>query len=89
MQVDPKLTTGAVSWVDRAPPTIRQSKAGADYVSLGMAQALDDQLRQTPDAREEAVARARELVVQATYPPPETIKRLAALLAMEIATDAD
>jgi hypothetical protein len=45
--------------------------------------ALEARLQELPDVRVEKLQRAQRLVGDPTYPPRETIQRLAALLAIE------
>jgi hypothetical protein len=47
------------------------------------ADALEKALERTPDVRSEVVERGKQLVADQTYPPRETLQRIAALLAME------
>jgi hypothetical protein len=84
MQIDPKTTPTAVGWVDTSHPVARKARVESDYVSFGSTEALEQDYQQVPRVRVEAVSRARELVAQATYPPPETLKRIANLLAMQL-----
>lgn len=46
---------------------------------------LNAALAAEPDVRAEAVTRAQNLIAQSSYPPPEVIKRIASLLAANIA----
>jgi hypothetical protein len=87
MQVDPKLTAGVVTWVDTSHTVARKARAETDHVTFAGAKALEEAYKGVPDVRQDVVSRARELVAQSTYPPPETIKRLANLLAMELSND--
>jgi hypothetical protein len=45
---------------------------------------LDQALASVPDVRPEVVERARNLVNLVQYPPAETMRKIARLLAMEI-----
>jgi hypothetical protein len=89
MQVDPKFTTGAVTWVNTSQPVARKSRVDSEHVNFSSADALNDDYRKVPEVRVDAVSKAKELVAQATYPPPETIKKIANLLAMQLANDSD
>ena len=59
-----------------------------DASDFGEAEALRTALEKTPDVRPEAVARGKELVSLSSYPPPETLDRLARLLALELSTES-
>ena len=72
------------------PPTpegagkARSLPATVSDTEFGRSAALDQALKQTPDVRAEAVARARELVGTQAYPPIEMINKIANLLALHI-----
>jgi hypothetical protein len=50
--------------------------------------ALEARLGEIPDVRPEVVQTGRRLVGDPAYPPRETIQRIATLLAMEMAKEA-
>jgi len=87
MQIDPKLTTGAVGWVGAAQAVARRGNVAADKATFADTEALNNELHKVPDVRSDAVAKAKALVAQASWPPAETIKRLANLLAMQLSND--
>ena len=76
--------------VDSLPPLAAgKSKPRAvsepvDQVSLDQSQALDQRLQDEPAVRADKVANAKELVSSINYPPQETIKKIANLLAMNL-----
>ncbi|HMJ88965.1 MAG TPA: hypothetical protein VK530_04080 [Candidatus Acidoferrum sp.] len=49
--------------------------------------ALSARLSATPDVRPEAVALARSLIAQSSYPPEATIRGIANLLALNIRSE--
>lgn len=65
----------------RAQLTVKTSK---NEPSFSNSEALQNALRQVPDVRQEAVARATNLVNDAQYPSPEVMKKLAGLLAKHL-----
>ena len=67
---------------EKAPSSVR------DDVALENSRALTQALHQTPAARAEMVRRATELVGQANYPPPETLRRISHLLAIQMHPEA-
>lgn len=89
MQVDPKLTTSAVARADTSQPLVRKAKSETDCATFSRTEALHNAYRDVPDVRTEVVSKARELVSSSTYPPPETIKRLSNLLAMQLSATED
>lgn len=71
------------------PPTETRAtrRAAAEMGDAGeftSTEALQRALQAAPDIRPEAVARGRELVKAETYPPSETLNRLARLFAVEL-----
>jgi hypothetical protein len=60
-----------------------------DTAQFDKTDGLDRSLKNTPDSRPEAVARAQQLIGDVTYPPRETIRRLAVLLAMHLDNDGN
>ena len=58
-----------------------------DEASFTTADAIHRVLRDAADVRPEEVARARALVDDRYYPPDETIRRIANLMAMHIDDD--
>ena len=55
-----------------------------DSIRFDGADQLNQSLQATPEVRRETVDRAQQLIGDVNYPPPQTIRRLAALLAMHL-----
>lgn len=84
MQVSPNNNSGPVSrtyWKSFPPAP---GGHGADTAQFDRAAALNRALADTPDVRPSEVERARDLIGDVSYPPPETIKRIASLLALNL-----
>lgn len=62
---------------------LRRQPAPADQVNFSATEAVDKALSATPDVRAEEVERARQLIGDPSYPPPETIRKLSELLAVQ------
>ena len=62
-------------------------KKSVDTSMLSASESLDRALESEPSTRAEAVEKARKLVGDVAYPPPETVKRLANLLAISVNND--
>lgn len=60
------------------------STVARDEVALENSRALTQALHETPAVRSEVVRRATELVGESTYPPPETIRKISHLLAIQM-----
>lgn len=71
-----RAATGQVRPREAAPP-------GNDVV-LDESRALEARFEAAPDIRPEVVERARGLVADPQYPPAETIRKIAQLLAINV-----
>jgi hypothetical protein len=71
---------------DAAPPPAQRLPGSSNPTNTEFraAAALDRALESRPDIRPERVQEAKLLVGQPTYPPRETIQKLASLLAMHL-----
>jgi hypothetical protein len=61
-----------------------ETRAAEDEVSLENTRALQTALDNTPLVRDDVVKRATELVGDVNYPPPETIRMISHLLAIQL-----
>jgi len=68
-------------------PGNRAAQAAQEEVAFENSRALTTALHNTPETREDVVRRATELVGDAQYPPPETIRMISHLLAIQIQGD--
>lgn len=84
MEIKPTHNLGAVTQLASGLARPRETKAAGDSVVFDSAEALNKALDTTPGVRPEVVARARAVVDGSSYPPRETIQRIAALLAIHI-----
>jgi hypothetical protein len=83
MRVNPNSDLGGVTRVP-IQTGAGDPRLGADKQSFTTADSLTSALEQTPASRGEKVAQAQNLVDDYTYPPPVLIRKIAALLAMNI-----
>jgi hypothetical protein len=65
----------------------RATQAAQDEVAFENSRALTTALQNTPESREDVVRRATELVGDVNYPPPETIRMISNLLAIQMRTE--
>ena len=72
--------TRPVSGADRSP-VVPAARKECDSVGFKNAELLHQLLQETPDIRPEAVARGKALLADQSYPPKETLQRIAELLA--------
>jgi hypothetical protein len=84
MQVNLNLNSAGAVGPTTSPPRKNKASQGSDAAEFSGAAALDQSLKSTPGVRPEVVARARELIVQPDYPPAETMRKIATLLAFNI-----
>ncbi len=88
MQISPNRGNGPVSRIWNQAPPSAPATTRADSVRFDGAAALNRALADTPDRRADQVERARQLLGEASYPPAETIRRIASLLATKLGNEA-
>jgi hypothetical protein len=81
------LDAAGTSWVSK--PGSRVVRAAQDEVAFENSRALTTALQNTPESREDVVRRATELVGDVNYPPPDTIRMISNLLAIQIQSESD
>jgi hypothetical protein len=84
MQVNLNLNSAGAVGPSTSPLRRNKAAQNSDAAEFNGAAALDQSLTTTPGVRPEVIARARELVAQPDYPPAETMRKIAALLAFNI-----
>ncbi len=87
MQVSPNSNHGPVTWTSWKSFQRAASSGGADTAQFDHATALDRALMDTPDLRPGEVERARVLIGDVSYPRPESVRRIASLLATNLADE--
>jgi hypothetical protein len=80
--IDP-IARAMANQVKAAPP-----KAATDAATFEHTQGLEQALSDSPAVRPEVVARAQELIGDVSYPPEETIRQIAILIAANNGTPA-
>jgi hypothetical protein len=65
------------------PKASRTIDSDSEVSAFETSRALEARLNEIPDVRQDKVDQGRRLAGDPQYPPPETIQRIAALLAME------
>ena len=79
----------SVGKLSAAKPAQRVAQAAEDEVAFENSRALTTALRDTPESRDDVVRRATELVGDVNYPPPETIRMISNLLALQMKAERD
>ena len=83
MEIRPNSNIDSVTRVFNTPgKASRPIDADTDVSAFDSSRALEAKLSDVPDVRPEKVERARHLVGDPTYPPRETIRKIATLLAL-------
>jgi hypothetical protein len=88
MQIDPNLSVGALARTASQPPAAApKAKIEHDHATFGQSDALQQALKDTPAVRGDKVEQAIVLIGQVDYPPPQVIRRISSLLAMNLQAD--
>ena len=85
MEINMKINAGSIS----ATPAVKRSapkplSPNGDGDSFASTNALEGALKSLPDARPDAVARARQLINDPNYPSADTVKQLSSFLAARL-----
>jgi hypothetical protein len=86
MEIKLNTNIDSIGRIATGQPIKTEIKIQGGGAAFEKSEALNQTLRQLPDSRMEKVAVAKENTALSTYPPPETIKKISALLAMNIGT---
>lgn len=87
MQIDPNMSVGAVARTPSQPPAAANAKVPQDQAAFTESEALNEQLKVTPDVRSDKVDQAISLIGQVEYPPPQVIRRISSLLALKLTAE--
>lgn len=89
MDIKPNNHIDPASRIAATPVRSRPAGGRTDSATFDRAQALEQALQLTPAVRPENVDRARQLLSDVKYPPDETIRKIATLLAMNLESAAN
>ena len=84
MEINSNLNPGGLRQSSASTPSARAPLPVRDQVAFPAAAGLNQALQQTPDNRAAIVERAQMLAADPSYPPLETINRIANLLAIHL-----
>ena len=88
MEVNLNVKSAGPAVANVAPQTrVKTLSGNSDAPQFSAAAALNESFGETPDIRPEAVDKARRLISQSSYPPAETVKKIAVLLAFNISRE--
>jgi hypothetical protein len=82
MEIKPNYQAASVDPTQLSKPAARPASAESRSVDFSSSERLEENLRNLPEVRPEVVQRGRELVADVNYPPPEGIRRISQLLAI-------
>lgn len=88
MQVNPSHHSDPVGQTELVRRSAAAAQPAGDGASFERSAALNRSLTGTPDVRQEVVERARRLIEDTSYPPQVAINKIADLLAMKLAQEA-
>lgn len=89
MQINTNSSPISVGGIDKAAKTVHTSAVESDSVSFNQIDELAKSLREEGEVRPDQVERAAALIADVQWPPPETIRRIARLLSMDISPNSD
>lgn len=82
MEIKPNYQAASVDPTQLSKPAVKAPSVDDRSVDFSSTDRLEESLRNLPDVRPEVVQRGRELVSDSNYPPPEGIRRISELLAI-------
>ncbi len=82
MQINTNNSPTPVGGPDAAAKTVKRAVTEADSTAFSQVDELEKSMSDQEDARASEVQKARELVNQNQWPPVETMRRIANLLAI-------
>jgi hypothetical protein len=88
MEIKPNYQAASVDPTQAGRPAAKPTQSEDRSVDFSSSNRLEENLRNLPDVRPEVVQRGRELAADSNYPPPEGIRRISQLLAINF-SDAE
>jgi len=89
MQIDPNISASYIQEVASAATPAQRLSRNEALTVFHDAEALNEALQEQKEVREAKVEKALNLIGQVQWPPAETIRRIANLLAMKITRSND
>jgi hypothetical protein len=84
METDSNYKVGRSNGAAPARRFVPTAKANSEEQLLANWPVLQQKLQNLPDSRPEAVARAKQLIADPDYPPPEALEIMAQQLALRL-----
>jgi len=84
MKINPNTNPVRVDGAQPPKPAVSAKLPAAETDAFAGSAAVNSALRNSPDSRPDAVSRARTLINDASYPGPETLRKVSQLLADQI-----
>lgn len=89
MQIDPNARTNIVEGIATTPPQAARPLRKDAIASFHEAEILNQAIQELDEVRNEKIERALNLVGQVQWPPGDTIRRIASLLAAKMERPED
>jgi hypothetical protein len=89
MQINPNSSSAPIGPSDNAAKTVKRAATEVDSAAFSHVDELEKSMRDQEDTRAEVVQKAAELTNQPQWPPSETIRRIANLLAISMGQSAE
>lgn len=84
MEIKNNMNVSSVNGLNSPGRATPAAKTATDTASFTKSAAVEAELKSLPDSRPEAVDRARQLISDASYPPPAVVKQLSQFLAANL-----
>ena len=89
MEVNTNISSGGVGGITPPKWSAPAAQRPVATDSFASSNAIDSALKNLPASRPDAVARARELVADPTYPSADTLRQVSSLLARQLTSAAE
>jgi len=88
MEINMKINTGGIPATTHAKRSAPKPLSPSGGDAFASSNALEGALKNVPDVRPEAVARARQLINDPNYPSADTVRQLSNFLAGKLQSGA-
>jgi hypothetical protein len=82
MQINPNSSPAPVAGADTASKTVKRAATESDSGAFSHVDALEKSMRDPEDVRTDVVKKAAALANQSQWPPTETIRQIANMMAI-------
>jgi hypothetical protein len=89
MEINANMNIGSIKGMTPTRQSTPAPKSAGEETSFAGSVALDGALSKVPDVRTDAVARARDLINDPSYPSAEVVKKLSNFFAAKLTAPQD